>query len=381
VFWSEAFSREQPSQVLLLAAQNGSTAQGIVASVDTLSTLTLITDNTSVADKAALTNCGLIRVTGLAPTMTLQLTVAHASASAAPNYNIVPPLLQAEENFQILHPCDIPLYDGTGPFVPVPGDEPVNYNTASVGVGYFTPSADCVNIAYNGTVTVYIEHTGSPHTAWQFHAPSPTSSSTATDLPAWGASSQSIATATGTNHPYAVFRCNSGTTVMVTQNTSTGVLSLKYVHAAFNPPPTDDLVGDPILESQYGTGIVFAYGGDQLLWFCNAYEGVNKNSLYRYINTSTGPSGSYTNSQATGFTGELLVYAGTNGPNLYVATSDGTYVYLYSFDVTPGWSSATQIITTSGGIVDLLADIIVGDSALIVAVLSSSVVCYTHSLV
>ncbi len=165
---------------------------------------------------------------------------------------------------------------------------------------------------------------------------------------------------------------------MVTQDVEIeiGVLRLSSVNASFASPAAT-LAGDTILEIQYGIGIVFAYGDDQLLWFCNAYDSVNKNSFYRYINTS---SGSYTNSQATGFTGDLLVYAGTNGPNLYVATSDGTIVNLYSFDGT-SWSSATQIIATSGGIVDLLADIIVGDSALIVAVLSSSVVCYTHSLV
>jgi hypothetical protein len=377
VYWSEAFARDE-LPVLLLTAQNASATQGIVADTSnyTVSTLNLtrISDSSFGDVKAALTNYGLVRVMSLAPPL-LRLTVGYASNTS--DFNQQPPLLVAAGNWQTSNPCDIPLFDNTGPFANTNYSE----NNDFIGLGWSAPSTDCFNIAYNGSVTMYIEYlpnvSGYNHYAYRFTPPAPTSSSTA-EL-SWTVSNLIVTAATGTNHPYAVFRCNSGTTVMVTQDT--GVLSLKSVNAAFNAVSVD-FAGGTILESQFGTGIVFAYGDDQLLWFCNAYDGASKNSHYRYINASTQ---SFTLSNPTGFIGDLLtadllVYAGTNGANLYVATSDGTNVYLHYFNGT-NWSNAGQIITTSGGIVDLLADIIVGDSALIVAVLSSSVVCYTHSLV
>jgi hypothetical protein len=372
VYWSEAFPRVQ-LPVLLLTAQNAGATQGIVADTDLIISqdLTRISDGSSGDYKAALTNYGLVRVMSLAPP-TLRLTVGWEDDPSG--LNEAPPLQLAAGSWQTSNPCAIPLYAGAGPFTGT------NYSITALPSGWEAPRPECVNIAFNGVVTMFVEllpwSSGYDHYAFRYTAPSPASSS---DADPWvSLPGVPVIAANGTNQPYAVFRCNSGTTVMVTQDVEIeiGVLRLSSVNASFASPAAT-LAGDTILEIQYGIGIVFAYGDDQLLWFCNAYDSVNKNSFYRYINTS---SGSYTNSQATGFTGDLLVYAGTNGPNLYVATSDGTIVNLYSFDGT-SWSSATQIIATSGGIVDLLADIIVGDSALIVAVLSSSVVCYTHSLV
>lgn len=374
VYWSEAFARTQPP-VLLLTAQNNSATQGIVADTELITSqdLTRITDSNATTDfKAALTNYGLVRVTSLA-VLTLQLTVGYVGSSYL---NAAPPLVAATANWQTSNPCAIPLYDGLGPF------SSTNYSVTTSLSSWTAPRPDCVNIAFNGIVTLFVEllpwNSGYDHYAYRLTAPAPASSSSADP---WTTSNGlNIIPANGINHPHAVFRCNSGATVMVTFDVEIeiGLLRLNSANASFNA--TASITGGPgddILEVEYGDGIVFAYGDDQLLWFCKAYGGAGKNSLYRHINTS---SNSYTTSQVTPFTGDLLVYAGTNGTNLNVATSDGTNVYQYYFDGTT-WQSVGQIFSTSGGIVDLLADIIVGDSTLIVAVLSSSIVCYTLSLV
>jgi hypothetical protein len=160
-----------------------------------------------------------------------------------------------------------------------------------------------------------------------------------------------------------------------------GQLTLYAVDAAFTTPTlVTGGVGDVIYEVEYGAGMVFAYLENQLIWFCNAYTDTQyrpKNSIFRVINAS---NYTYTTSGLTGFNGdEMLVYAGTYGTAMYVATSNGTDVTLHSFDGGPNWTGVTIIGPTASPILDLVADIIVGESVLITAVLATSVVCYTYT--
>jgi hypothetical protein len=128
--------------------------------------------------------------------------------------------------------------------------------------------------------------------------------------------------------------------------------------------------------------MVFAYLENELVWFCNAFTNgfgsQAKNSIFRVINAS---NHTYTTSGLTGFNGdEMLVYAGTYGTTMYVATSNGTDVTLHSFDGTSWTVAEADIIgPTASPILDLVADIIVDGSVLITAVLATSVVCYTYT--
>jgi hypothetical protein len=372
VYWSEAFPRTQYPILLFAAKGGGGGTSGILVQTADMSLAGLQNSDTNYF-KAAVTNCGFLQILDASAPASLMLFVGE---SYTPN-NAVPPLHEATADWQTLYPCDVPQYAASGPFGSYTNTSPFIFPTDVS----FSTKPDCYNIAFSGRVTVLCNPgTTGGHNAYWFQAPIPTSYTAATS---WtqAANARFIASATVTSAAHAVFACNSGATVMVIADE--GDLTLYAVDAAFTArTPVHGGVGDAILETEYGAGMVFAYLENELVWFCNAFTNgfgsQAKNSIFRVINAS---NHTYTTSGLTGFNGdEMLVYAGTYGTTMYVATSNGTDVTLHSFDGTSWTVAEADIIgPTASPILDLVADIIVGESVLITAVLAASVVCYTYT--
>jgi hypothetical protein len=367
VYWSEAFPRTQYPILLFAAKGNGNTAGMLVQTSTT--NATFLNNGITNYLKAAVTNCGFIQVLDVAGPTSMLLIVGTEN-----NYNPSPPLSPAVLDWQSLYPCEVPLYSGSGPF-----DD-------SFISSWFFPTdltaslnPDCFNITFDGRITVLFNPaTTSGHWAYRYQAPIPQSFSTATN---WTATPLQIAASTSGSAAHAVFVCNSKATVMVIADA--GQLTLYAVNLAFTSSTlVAGSVGDVIYEADYGAGMVFAYLENELVWFCNAFTNgfgsQAKNSIFRVINAS---NHTYTTSGLTGFNGdEMLVYAGTYGTTMYVATSNGTDVTLHSFDGTSWTVAEADIIgPTASPILDLVADIIVDGSVLITAVLATSVVCYTYT--
>lgn len=373
VYWSEAFARTQ-MPVLLLATQSTVATRGVVLPTADVNTQTILEDATADDMKSAVTSCGLVRVLPAGAPTTMQLTVGYVNSA---QNNTQPPLADASETLHASSPCDVPLYGANGPFA---GTQ-TSTMPLTAGFGPFPTNPDCYCVAFDGTVTVLYNFSsqgpGIDHWAYRFQAPIPASFTTADSASnAWAVVGLPVAPTTVTTTAHSVTPCNNGARIMAIHETATSALSLFAVPVAFNVSNAIAQVST-MLETEFGAGVRFAFGADKVVWFCNAFASTAKNAIYRVVNVSMN---SCSDSALTGFAGELIAYAGASvdGATLYVATSDGADVYIYSFD----GSTWVQLFsfTPAGAVIDLVADIIVGDSTVVVAVGVSSVSWFKFAL-